>query len=213
MALAAEVPLADECGGVAGLPERRGEGDFVERELLLEARPGERLVRPVGPARKPVGDAEPGRRLAGEQRRAGRRADGGGGVGVGEAQAGFRHRVERGGAVVLAAVAAEVGPAEVVGEDDDDVEALRGVGGGGEDEREKDGEEGTHGQGSDTPMERGWLGRLLRLLVPRVRFGPARGGGSRGTFGRRGRRVVSPGSSIRTMTLFHDSVWPTGWLG
>ena len=39
------------------------------------------------------------------------------------------------------------------------------------------------------------------------------GGGSRGTFGRRGRWVVSPGSSIRTSTAFHDSVCPTDFSG
>ena len=68
-----------------------------------------------------LGDVERRRRLAGHERRARRRADGRGGVAVGEARSLGRHRVQARRLVELVAVGAQVVPAQVVGHDHDHV--------------------------------------------------------------------------------------------
>ncbi len=130
---AAEVPLADAGGGVAFGLEALGQGFFFKRELLGPLGDSETAVL-WHVSGDPVGDVEAGGRLAGEQGGAGGGADGAGGVGLGEAHAVLGKLVDVGGLVVFGAVAAEVGPAHVVDEHDDDV--WRRAGGQGRDDRD-----------------------------------------------------------------------------
>ena len=67
----------------------------------------------------PIGELETGGVLAGEQRGAGGGADGAGGVGLGEAEAIAGERVEMRRFVIRMTGAAEVAPAEIVDEDED----------------------------------------------------------------------------------------------
>src|SRR5262249_4174134 len=99
-----------------------------ERELLVDFRAQHLLVGAVGPAGEPVREVVALRVAAGQQRGAGRRADGAGGGGGGEGPGGGSQGVEGRRPGGLGAVAAEVGPAEVVGEDQDDVRFLRRAG-------------------------------------------------------------------------------------
>ena len=117
--LQAEVPLAGHEGLVAGLAEQLRqrhhalvEMPFVTR-LAFQFR-GQRLGHGADPGDVVVG--------AGEQHRAGRRA-GRGGVEVGQAQAGDGQGVEvrRGD---LAAEGADIGEAQVVGDDHQEVGAF-----------------------------------------------------------------------------------------
>ncbi|MDX2151639.1 MAG: hypothetical protein SFV54_12955 [Bryobacteraceae bacterium] len=64
---------------------------------------------------------------AGHQAAAGRRADGAAGVGLGEAHAFGGHAVEVRGLNVSLAVAADVSPGEVIGEDEDDIRLGAGL--------------------------------------------------------------------------------------
>src|SRR5437016_13967130 len=77
----AEVPLADEGGGVAGFVKRFSEGEFFERQLV-EVRGGEEL--PGATAGDPVGEVQAGGVLACELRGARGRTDRAGGVGRGQ---------------------------------------------------------------------------------------------------------------------------------
>ena len=126
-ALRSHVPLASEERGVPALPERFGHGDLFERHPVRVAGRQQHgvavpLFRLVAPARADVvGDAQANRVLAGHNAGAGRGADRTGGVGLGEAGAGLRQPVDVGRFVELAAVAAEVTPAEIVGQEEDDV--------------------------------------------------------------------------------------------
>src|SRR5262249_34097332 len=108
-ALAAEAPLADEGGGVAGVLEQPGRGDVLGTEVLL----GVAADRAV-----------PGGR-AGDRGAARRATRGGAGVERGEAHPPARQAVEVGGADVLLAITAEVAVTEVVGQDEDDVRLRR----------------------------------------------------------------------------------------
>ena len=117
----ADVPFADQAGAVAGPFEHRGRGRFggVHRQRRF-------AVEDAG-----AGGVAPGV-LAGDEGVAGRRADGAGGVGVGEAEAFARKPVAMRRLDGLRAVTAEVAVADVVGKDEDDVgrsgEAWRGDG-------------------------------------------------------------------------------------
>jgi len=111
--VAGEVPLADNPGGVAGRPERLGDGDVVGGEVL----------RVVGA--EVVGDAHAGGPLPRHQGGAVRRADRRGGVGVGEAHAVAGETVQVGRLVERVAVAAQLRVAQVVGQDEDDVALAR----------------------------------------------------------------------------------------
>ncbi len=105
----------------------------------------------------PVGEVEPGRGLAGEEGGTGRGADGAGAVGVGEACAVAGEAVEIGRQVKAGAVAAEVGPAEVIDEDDDDVGFWGGGEGGareGSEEKEDEGQAAGGSQCSKAGHER-----------------------------------------------------------
>ncbi len=103
----AEVPLADQAGGVAGGLEPVGEGRLGQRQALAAA--GIELV------------AEAGLVAAGQQPGARRRAIRPGHVAVGEPHAGGGQRVEVRRGDVLAAVEAHVGIAHVVADDEQDV--------------------------------------------------------------------------------------------
>jgi hypothetical protein len=114
------VPLAEKRGRVAVLLQRFGQRDLFERQVVEH--PGrEHFLRPAV-AGDPVGDAGPRGVLPGQQARPRRRADVARGVGTGEFHPLSRQAVEVGRLVERASVAAEVAPAHVVDEDDDEVE-------------------------------------------------------------------------------------------
>jgi len=131
----AEMPFAGEVRLVAVVAQNLRECDFLEREMFEIRRGKEGFVaRPMlfnvfGLRRaKPVRCAEAGGVASGEDAGAGGAADGAGGVGLGEADALGGEAIEVGRVVKRAAVAAEVPPAEVVREDEDDVRAVLGQG-------------------------------------------------------------------------------------
>ena len=106
--------------------ERASDRDLFERQIL----------RPIGheqlrilrhQAGNPIGDVQPRRIFAGEQRRARGRADRAGRVGLREFHAVLRELVDVRRLVQIAAVAGEVGPAEVVDQNQHDVRLRRRV--------------------------------------------------------------------------------------
>ena len=110
LALAAEMPLADHAGGVALRLERVGEGALAETQAEVGVA-AHRVELP----------AEAGLIAAGQQARARRAADRVRHVALLEQDAAARERVDVGRLDHLAAVDPDVGRAEVVGEDQDDV--------------------------------------------------------------------------------------------
>jgi hypothetical protein len=115
----AQVPLARHQGAVAAVVEQLGEAGDPVVEVALVARLADLLAADrLGHAAE-AGDVVVG---AGEQHRPGRAARRGG-VEVGEAQAGAGQAVEVGRGD-LAAEGADVGEAQVVGDDDEEVGAL-----------------------------------------------------------------------------------------
>ena len=127
----AEVPFADDLGGVAGLLEGVGERAFGERQAPGRMRAHDRV------------DASARRVAPGEQGRAGRRADRLD-VMMLEDSAGLGQAVDVRGLDLLATVEAAVGEAQVVDQQEDDVR----LGGGAERPRQKQGgeqETGAHG--------------------------------------------------------------------
>ena len=119
----AEVPLADVSGLVSGGLEGFGDGGFLRRKVK---------IRGLG---DPLGDANALWCFPSKEGGTGGGADGIGGIGIGEANSGGGELVKIGGFVILRALAAQVGPAEVVDEKDDDVGFGEGIG------REKEEEE------------------------------------------------------------------------
>ena len=117
----AEVPFAEHAGGVAGLLEGLGDGDFVERQFRDVVHGPQRPALPVEAVDAADG-VHAGARpvLAAHQRRA-RRLAIRAGVGAGELHALRRHAVDVGRLVVLAAETGNIRVAEIVGEDEDDV--------------------------------------------------------------------------------------------
>ena len=111
-----EVPLAGDRGVVAGVPEDGGEMEHVLVEVPLVADPALEVV-----SHQARHAPEPGPVVvhAGEQHRPGRRA-GGGGVEAREPQSGRGQGVQVRRAD-LAAEGADVGVAEIVGDQDQDV--------------------------------------------------------------------------------------------
>ena len=107
--MVAEMPLPHHAGAVAAAPQ-----NFGQRRLG-----GGDAVASIGPQR--ACNTDPVGITAGEERRPRRRADGLGDMEVGEPHpfAGEPIEVRRGGG--LSAVAGWITPAEVVGEDDDDI--------------------------------------------------------------------------------------------
>ena len=116
----AEVPLADAGRGVACGFEGLGHIRDVGRELqgpVRHAQFGEGALV----SGDPVGDMQPRRVLSGHDACARGRTDRAGRIGVGEAHALRGEAVDVRRLVVRAAEAAEVSPAHVVGENEDDV--------------------------------------------------------------------------------------------
>ena len=120
----AEVPLADDAGGVAGRLKRFGEGDLGGRQATGG--------NGAQDAELVVGHAGADRVATGHERGAAGRADFGGGVELREAQAFGGHAIQVRRLDGRVAVAAEIPVTEVVGQDDDDVRFRGGVGGKGE---------------------------------------------------------------------------------
>ena len=108
-----EVPLSHVAGGITLGAEELGEGDFARAQVHLAA---------LGDPRE---HAVPVRGAAGEDGRAGGTADGTRGVALSEPGSLPRERVEVGGLDHRMAVDAEISPAEIVGEEDDDVGRAR----------------------------------------------------------------------------------------
>jgi hypothetical protein len=104
----AEVPLADDGGGVAGLLEGLSQGALLQRQAVLRPRAHDADLKAVAH-----------RVAAGHQGGPRRRADGQD-VELLQLRAGRGELVEV-RRLVLALVPADVGPAEVIGEEDDDV--------------------------------------------------------------------------------------------
>ena len=121
----AEMPFSEESGFVAAGLQSLGEGDFIERQEWLNRRPLELLVRFVLAARQPVRDAQARGVFAGQDARARRRANRRGGVGIGKAHAFLRQAVKIGRFVKSASVATDVRPAEIIGEDENNVRLPR----------------------------------------------------------------------------------------
>ena len=123
MPVAAQVPLAYVPGLVAALVKGAGQRVLLRRQLLEIRHIDELATRWVDVPMyiDPVGDADGGWVLAGEDAGAGRRADRAGRVRVGKAHALAGEAVDVGRLVEGTAVADEVLPAHVVDEDKDDV--------------------------------------------------------------------------------------------
>jgi hypothetical protein len=115
----AEVPLADEAGGVAERAQDLGEGLLgggqTDGGILRAPGEGALVAEALGIA-------------AGDQAGAVGRAVGVGDVGAGKDHAAGGDAVEPGGGDFLGAVEADVAVAELVGEDDDDVGRAGGRG-------------------------------------------------------------------------------------
>jgi len=121
VAFAAEVPLAYGRGGVAlGLEQLRNRL-HAGREVGVDRRAQQPVRAAVGAAGEEGRDLEAGRTLAGQQAGARRRADRSRGVGLREARAFGGEFVQVRRALVLAAEAAEVVDAQVIGEEDHEV--------------------------------------------------------------------------------------------
>jgi hypothetical protein len=151
VAFLAEVPLAELGRGVAGLLQRLRERDGLRRERRDVVDRAQRAGAPVKAVDAADGvDAGAGAVLAAEQRRARRLAVGAAGVAVREPHSLAGQAVDVRRLVVLAAVGGDVGVAEVVGEDQDDVglagRSVRSGGAGGEQRGEDagDGEDVSH---------------------------------------------------------------------
>lgn len=82
-----EMPLADIGGAVTGLTQRLGECELLERQTAQEAAGAEFGFRIPTAGGQPVGEQQARGILAGEDGGARRRAQGAGGVGIGEARA------------------------------------------------------------------------------------------------------------------------------
>ena len=118
---AAEVPLADVDRLIAAGPERLCQRLLLERQAPHEPGGPEFGVGVPAARGHPIGEHQPSRILAGEDRGPGRRTDGTSGVGVSEPGAGPGQGVGMRSAVKVAAVTAHVPPAEVVDEKHDHI--------------------------------------------------------------------------------------------
>jgi len=119
--LSAQVPLADACRGITRRLEMLRQRLLFQRQLLGPVRREQlRIVRHL--PRTPIREMQPRRVLAGHQSRARGRAHRACRVSLGEAQAMLRQLIKVRRLIQIAAVAGEVRPAQVVGQDEDDVE-------------------------------------------------------------------------------------------
>ena len=128
--LSAEVPFADAGGDVAGRLQRFRDRDFFQRQLL-RVRGIQKFRGGRAAAVQPDGEIQPGRILARMDTCPRRRTDAAGRIRVGEPHALPGQPIQVGSPVDAIAVAAQIGPAQVVGEDEDDVRRRgRGLPGG-----------------------------------------------------------------------------------
>jgi hypothetical protein len=130
---AAEVPFADAGGGVAAGAEGLGERGLREGKLAgVGGRHDLAAAVPLdaGLANR-VGHAAAGRPAPGEKAGPGGRANRGGRVGVGEAHAFAGQPIDVRRADVRVAVAGEIAPAEIVDQEEDEVDRRGRCGGGG----------------------------------------------------------------------------------
>ena len=112
-------------GGVTGFFQVLRERDFFQRQFLAELGAIELLAGHILPAWQPIGEMEPGRPLAGHDAGPRRRADRAGSIGLREPHSVGSEAVDVRRFVIRAAVAAQVRPAEVVHQDENDVGARR----------------------------------------------------------------------------------------
>ena len=114
----AQMPFASEEIGVARVAHCFGDGDFLQRQVI-GIRCAEQFAVAM-PAEK-IRDVDPRRILAGHDARARRRTNAARRVSRGEAHPAFRQPVEHRRLVELAAITAEIHPAEIIGQNKDDV--------------------------------------------------------------------------------------------
>lgn len=136
-----QVPLSDQRGLVAGVPEESGPDGRRGIESQL------RFVTGMDP----VGDAHLGAVPAADQAGPGRAADGSDGKVVGEVGPFAEEAIEVGGAGIRIARLAEGPRGLIVGEDEQDVRAFCGTGDGGP--QEDEGRQGQH-QGEEAAHRR-----------------------------------------------------------
>ena len=117
----AQMPFAREEGRIAGRAQALGDGDFLERDVVLVGSGGELALRVIAPG-DIIGHTRPGRILAGHQAGARRGADR-------AARMTFREPHAPGGQAVdvrrlvkrSGIIGADVHEAQIVGEKEDDV--------------------------------------------------------------------------------------------
>ena len=177
----AEMPLADDAGGVTRVPQRLGQGDLPGRQ----PRAGIGEEDPLPPPEHPAPQVDAPR----QQGRPARRAHRGLAVEARPPLPLRRHAVEVGGADGRVPVRPQVAPAEVVGGDDDDVRrpvaaglagGLAGEGGGPAARRREQGEAADRGQRGSPAAPGGSPGGPVPAApaVGRPRFRRACPGGS-----------------------------------
>ena len=172
----AEMPFAEHRGGVTALAQGSGHGGEIAREVLgAVRRNAQRLVGPPVTG-DPVVDADARGGLTRHQGGACRRANRGG-VGAGETHPLRREMIQPRRLVEAVPVGRQIGPAKVVGEDEDEVGAcgLGGLGGNteGAEERGEEGEGEFWSHGAEMAdwwscsrrmaMVSAWAGSLARL--------------------------------------------------
>jgi len=123
VAFAAEMPFADMPGTVAALLQCPRQCKFRGRQFLAVGGVDEAAAQRMHPSDgvDPVGDADARRVAARQDAGAGGGADGAGGVGLGEPHALRGQSVEGRGFVEVAAGAAEIPPAEVIDQNEENV--------------------------------------------------------------------------------------------
>ncbi len=111
-----QMPLAGEEGPVTGFLERLGDGDLLERQVVQIAR-GRSLRAFLALPRNPVGDPDPHRILAGQQRGARRGTHRMGRISLRESHRRGGKLVERRGLVKRRSVTTQVVVAQVIDQD------------------------------------------------------------------------------------------------
>ena len=122
----AEMPLADIGGAVTGLTKRFGERELLEGQTSQEASGAELGFGIPTAGGKPVGEQQARGILAGKDGGARGRTEGAGGVSIGEAHAIAGELVDMRGLIVRTPVGADVAPADIVDQEEHDVEFVGG---------------------------------------------------------------------------------------
>ena len=116
-AIATEVPFADACAAISGGLEEFGDGDFLQLEQFSSAGSCDGAFGVGLAAWNPIGDAGAQWVAASQNAGASGRAHWAGSIGIGETGAFGGKAIDVGGEDIWIAVASEVAPAEVVGQD------------------------------------------------------------------------------------------------